>query len=423
MWIALVLGGSFSCAEPEEPRGHPPGFEEEDSSCPDTDGDGFLDSWCGGDDCHDYEAASFPGSSPLDYWDCFPDRDGDGYGDAALDGTDCDDTDPFIHPYAGEHEEEAADCMEDRDEDGWGSDSPSSVTEAGTDCDDSDPDTHPGVEEVRGDGVDQDCDGEDGPWLVSVVGANARFCGLDLGGELHCWGNIFGETVFEPEGSWNEVAIWGDLLCGLDELGGVYEWSDSGLVASELAGPGHLAVDRNGNTICAVTSGGLLDCALGYTDDWLPTVEDGGAWSTVTVGDDHVCALAVDGTISCWGDDDSHGEASPPQGTWSSIAAGPDTGCALDAGGELACWGDNAGGLVEAPAGVFVDLSLGESHACALEAGGVLSRWGSGAPLDAELVDGIWVDAAAADSTTCAIDAQGKPHCFGDMTYWSVDPP
>ncbi len=44
----------------------------------------------------------------------------------------------------------------DEDEDGFVDEN-----EGGDDCDDSDPDINPDAEEVPGDGVDSNCDGED----------------------------------------------------------------------------------------------------------------------------------------------------------------------------------------------------------------------------------------------------------------------
>ncbi|MCB9677710.1 MAG: putative metal-binding motif-containing protein [Alphaproteobacteria bacterium] len=132
---------------------------------------------------------------PVSDW--YPDDDGDGYGllagevqacgapsgHVALAG-DCDDLDADVSPLATEVCNgidddcdaliDAADpnvvlttLYRDEDGDGYGTGIPFEICgDAGyapndTDCDDSDPDAYPGAPEVGGDGVDQDCDGED----------------------------------------------------------------------------------------------------------------------------------------------------------------------------------------------------------------------------------------------------------------------
>jgi hypothetical protein len=53
--------------------------------------------------------------------------------------------------------------MVDADGDGWGSDSPTAGVAQGTDCEDGDATAYPGSHETEtpGDGIDQDCDGDD----------------------------------------------------------------------------------------------------------------------------------------------------------------------------------------------------------------------------------------------------------------------
>jgi hypothetical protein len=103
-----------------------------------------------------------------------------------LDNTDCDDSDPDVNPGMTEVcgdgidnncdtqiDEGCSGGMEtyylDSDIDTYGdinnwvedtSQPPGYVLDS-TDCDDSDPDVNPGAEEICGDGIDQDCDGED----------------------------------------------------------------------------------------------------------------------------------------------------------------------------------------------------------------------------------------------------------------------
>jgi hypothetical protein len=95
-----------------------------------------------------------------------PDGDGDGHLDAACGGDDCDDENPSVHPGAEEV------CGDGLDQDCDGQDLACPCPDGdgdghldaacgGDDCDDENPSVHPGAAEICGDGLDQDCDGQD----------------------------------------------------------------------------------------------------------------------------------------------------------------------------------------------------------------------------------------------------------------------
>jgi hypothetical protein len=180
----------------------------------DADGDGSMATWCGGDDCDDNSASTYPGADEycnsvdddcdgtideddaLDAVTWYADSDSDSYGDPAIsdidcdqpsgyvaDNTDCDDTVATTYPGADEYcnsvdddcdgvidEDSAIDVAtwyEDGDSDGYGSttvtdidcDQPTGYVSDNTDCDDTVATTYPGADEYCN-LVDDDCDGD-----------------------------------------------------------------------------------------------------------------------------------------------------------------------------------------------------------------------------------------------------------------------
>lgn len=165
----------------------------------DTDGDGYVEG-----DCDEGNASIYPGApetaddgidqdcNGADATACFGDDDGDGFGAGpivlgldgecgaglAAQGGDCNDSNAGVNPAADEVPDNEIDdncdgiqfvtCYWDLDEDDWGGlehlnqntcDDFMPRTDVGGDCDDDNPDVNPGADEVPGNGVDDDCDG------------------------------------------------------------------------------------------------------------------------------------------------------------------------------------------------------------------------------------------------------------------------
>ena len=113
--------------------------------------DADLDGTCADDDCNDNDPEAQVGSEEV----CNGvDDDCDG----VVDGEDATDASTWYADADGDGYTSATDVVTDCEQPEGFSD----ATEP-SDCDDSDPDAYPGAVEVEGDGVDQDCDGEDAP--------------------------------------------------------------------------------------------------------------------------------------------------------------------------------------------------------------------------------------------------------------------
>lgn len=109
----------------------------------------------------------------------YPDNDGDGHGDGNAEPqtwcdppegwteapTDCDDADPQTYPGAASRDS-GFDCMRDHDGDGWGDSNPPAGITPGRDCDDADILLNPDIPDDDLDGIDQNCDGLDGPTIA-----------------------------------------------------------------------------------------------------------------------------------------------------------------------------------------------------------------------------------------------------------------
>lgn len=170
----------------------------------DVDADGYIDEEAGGDDCDGNDPGSNPGSTDVADGvdnDCdggidgtpggsvgIIDRDRDGYAASGSGGNDCDDYNSTIHPgavdTAGDGIDQDCDGQDptsttgvDADGDGY-----TSTESGGDDPDDNDPDVHPGASDPPGDGIDQDGDGTDGPGVIKVDRDRDTYYSLGTGG-------------------------------------------------------------------------------------------------------------------------------------------------------------------------------------------------------------------------------------------------
>lgn len=131
----------------------------------------------------------------------------------------------------------------------------------------------------------------------------------------------------------------------------------------------------------------------------------------------HSCAIAADGMIACWGDDE-FGETDAPKGNYVEVASGRYHSCAITRTGSAVCWGEETTdtryitGAAVAPAGTFHGISAGWGMSCALTMDDHIACWGL-RPNNQDPPLGTYVQVGLGSDTGCAISAEGRVACWG----------
>jgi alpha-tubulin suppressor-like RCC1 family protein len=245
------------------------------------------------------------------------------------------------------------------------------------------------------------------PPFDSLSLGETHACGLSAGGGVWCWGsNALGElglgtsdglqheaSPVPGAGPFVAIAAGGSHTCALDAVGvawcwGSNAWGELGRGAADssahatpdsvVGGLRFRAIAAGGAYTCGLTTGGLAYCwgingfaqlGIGQSDSLthpVPAPVVGGAqFAALAAGYQHTCALAADGTASCWGKNQFAELGSPP-GTpacyhatescsatpipvsggmaFAIIRPGLNTTCGFGRDGIAYCWGANSVG-------------------------------------------------------------------------------
>ena len=174
----------------------------------------------------------------------------------------------------------------------------------------------------------------------------------------------------------------------------------------------YLAVAAGGSHTCAIATDGTLTCWGRAADGQLdaPT----GTFTSIDAGARYSCALGTDGAIACWGEVFSGPIGAGPGGTFTSLVAGGNHACAIGTDDSIACWGYNAWGQINSPDGTFVALALGWEHSCALATDGSLSCWGYHFGVPSQPVAGTYKALTSGAVHFCAIKDDDTMVCAGE---------
>ncbi len=238
-----------------------------------------------------------------------------------------------------------------------------------------------------------------GKTAVAVSAGNAFTCALLNDGSVVCWGNngVSGQSstpvaVTGLGGPATAITAGGGQACALLATGGIKCWGQN---SSGQLGNGTTANSSTPVDVIAPTMMASAGRANGVSSTPLINAK------AVEAGYFHTCALLNDGSVLCWGNNQS-GQLGVPtvvsysatpvvvtlSGPMQALSAGGFSTCALSAGGGLTCWGNNVYGQLGAGVMNFVTspvnlvksigtLAAGSASTCLLTGSDVLKCWGS----------------------------------------------
>ena len=139
------------------------------------------------------------------------------------------------------------------------------------------------------------------------------------------------------------------------------------------------------------------------------------AFTQITVGKHHACALRPDTTALCWGSNVNGSLNFPDRLAFRQIAAGLNFNCGLRSDRAITCWGENNAGQTSPPDGSFDEITAGRSHACALDDGALIC-WGADFPDGAETIQELPPLSAiqAGAGFTCGLTPNADMACWNN---------
>jgi alpha-tubulin suppressor-like RCC1 family protein len=232
--------------------------------------------------------------------------------------------------------------------------------------------------------------------------SGAHACAVKTGGQLYCWGS-------DDNGQLGNGATAGDQQDPGQESTAATDWSQVSTGYYHTC-----AIKTDGSLFCwGVDDDGQLGNGATAGDQISPSQESTAAtdWAQISAGSDHSCAIKTDGTLWCWGDD-TDGELgngatagdqiSPSQEStlatdWAQVSAGQNFTCAVKVDRSLWCWGNDGGNnwygnLGNGPAITGDQISPSQEITAATD----------------------WVSVTAAGQHACAVKTDGTLWCWGD---------
>jgi alpha-tubulin suppressor-like RCC1 family protein len=270
-----------------------------------------------------------------------------------------------------------------------------------------------------------------GPSLAftAVAVGDSSACAIATSGRAYCWGdNTFGQigngstapkktpTLVTAGLNFTSISVGGGHACALGPGGAAYCWGQD-------------------------SSGQLGDARRVHSTTPIPVSDGGGGpaiFTSISAGYRHTCALKLDGSALCWGNNDSaqlgdgtRGSADTPVVVsgglaFTQISAGGDHTCGIAVGGAAYCWGSNAHGqlgtgLVGGVSAVPLQVAIGLTFSRISASRGTDKSTGRGSQLDTTVNssgDTVITQRSSVKfdgfGHTCGLTTAGEVYCWGD---------
>jgi alpha-tubulin suppressor-like RCC1 family protein len=334
--------------------------------------------------------------------------------------------------------------------------------------------------------------------VVDLAAGFGHTCALTVGGQVKCWGandrgqlgtgntlpSLTPQTVSALPQNIQAITAGGEFTCALTGSGGLLCWGandqgqlgngtyqDSSLPVEALnLSSGVSSISASDYHICASLTSGQVYC---WGDNWIGQLGDGTTTDrnqpvqvygissnalTVAAGSSHSCVALQDGSVLCWGNDESGqlGDGTVIQyatpvdvlsleSNVSSVALGYSHSCALTLSGAVYCWGLNrygqlgdgtltdraTPGPVNGLSGGVNTITSGWDFTCALTSAHGVKCWGNNQygqlgdgsfinrlePVDVQGLQSGVLKVAANRVNTCALLQSGGMKCWGNNDF------
>lgn len=248
--------------------------------------------------------------------------------------------------------------------------------------------------------------------FATISSGDSTGCGISNAGRAYCWG----------------AGIHGQIGNGLtgDQAAPVLVTSALTFTSISVGGAHACAIATGGVAYCwgQDGSGQLGDARVVKSTTPIPVSGGGGPaiFASISAGFRHSCAVAVDGTGFCWGNN-NFGQLGSGSTTGSdtpllvaggfrfqSISAGGDHTCGILVSGGAVCWGSNVDGQLGK--GTVGDTSL---VPVAVAGGAAFSRISASTGTRSVTAPGSTVpNKKSGFGHTCALTTGGAVFCWGD---------